>query len=57
MHQRALTSQNEASDESLNGLAARLHRLVASFRLEAEAPREPIALRPAAAPALLAATL
>jgi methyl-accepting chemotaxis protein len=44
----------DASDESLNGLAARLHRLVASFRLEEEAPREPVALRPAT-PALLAA--
>jgi methyl-accepting chemotaxis protein len=41
----------DESDESLNGLAARLHRLVASFRLEEEAPREPSALRPAS-PAL-----
>jgi methyl-accepting chemotaxis protein len=47
----------DASDESLNGLAARLHRLVASFRLEEEAsPRQVIPLRPDA-PALLAASV
>lgn len=45
----------DASDESLNGLAARLHRLVASFRLEDEAPREPTPLRPAV-PDLIAAS-
>ncbi|HEX6367736.1 MAG TPA: HAMP domain-containing methyl-accepting chemotaxis protein [Longimicrobium sp.] len=44
----------DASDESLNGLAARLHRLVASFRLEEEAPRQPAPLHPAV-PALAAA--
>jgi methyl-accepting chemotaxis protein len=51
-------TSGDASDESLNGLAARLHRLVATFRLEDEAPREvtPTPLRPAY-PALLAASL
>jgi methyl-accepting chemotaxis protein len=44
----------DESDKSLNGLAARLHRLVASFRLEEEAPREPVAIR-RAAPMLAAA--
>ncbi len=41
---------DDASDESLNGLAARLHRLVASFRLDEGAPP----VRPAS-PALAAA--
>jgi methyl-accepting chemotaxis protein len=47
-------ASGDASDESLNGLAARLHRLVATFRLEDEAPVEPSPLHPAA-PALAAA--
>jgi len=42
----------DASDESLNGLAARLHRLVASFRLDDAEPRQPAPLRPALAAAL-----
>jgi methyl-accepting chemotaxis protein len=40
-------------DESLNGLAARLHGLAASFRLQDEAPRQPAPHR-AGTPALVA---